>query len=79
MDPDQLIPTPDVLPAPWVLFNVLLVVTFTFHLLVVNLMLGGGPKTLHHPWSHVFHQYPDNLIAGDPAKGRASHGKMGGA
>ena len=42
MDPNQLIPTPDVLPAPWGLFNVLLVVTFTIHLLVANVMLGGG-------------------------------------
>ena len=42
MDPNQLIPTPDVLPAPWGLFNILLVLTFTIHILVANIMLGGG-------------------------------------
>lgn len=42
MDPNQLIPTPDVLPAPWDLFNILLVGTFTIHLLAANIMLGGG-------------------------------------
>lgn len=42
MDPNQLIPTPDVLPAPWGMFNILLVLTFTIHLLVANIMIGGG-------------------------------------
>ena len=42
MDPNQLIPTPDVLPAPWGLFSILLVSTFTIHLLAANILLGGG-------------------------------------
>jgi hypothetical protein len=42
VDPNQLIPTPDVLPAPWGMFSILLVLTFTIHLLIANLMLGGG-------------------------------------
>lgn len=41
MDPNQLIPTPDVLSAPWELFNLLLVGTFTLHLLAANIMLGA--------------------------------------
>ncbi len=42
MDPGSLIPSPDVLPAPWGLFEVLLVLTFFLHILAVNLLLGGG-------------------------------------
>lgn len=42
MDPGHLIPTPDVLPAPWSLFNLLLVPTFTLHLLLANMMVGLG-------------------------------------
>ncbi|MBN2062591.1 MAG: hypothetical protein JW882_19480 [Deltaproteobacteria bacterium] len=41
MDPTQLIPIPDILPAPWGLFNILLIVTFTIHLLLANILLGG--------------------------------------
>ncbi len=42
MDPGSLIPSPDVLPAPWGLFEVLLVLTFFLHILAVNLLVGGG-------------------------------------
>ena len=42
MDPKQLIPYPDILPAPWGLFNILLVITFFLHLLMANTMLGAG-------------------------------------
>jgi len=42
MDPSRLIPYPDILPAPWWLFYILLVATFTLHLIMANVMLGGG-------------------------------------
>lgn len=41
MNPSALIPAPDVLPAPWGLFTFLLLLTFTVHLLLANIMLGG--------------------------------------
>jgi len=44
MDVAQLIPHPGVLPAPWGLFNALLVVAFTLHLLAANILLGAGRK-----------------------------------
>jgi len=37
-----LIPYPDTLPAPWGLFNILLIITFFLHLLMANTMLGAG-------------------------------------
>jgi hypothetical protein len=40
MDLTQLIPYPDILPAPWWLFYALLIFTFILHLLATNAMLG---------------------------------------
>jgi hypothetical protein len=42
LDPAYLVPQPDPLPAPGGLFYALLVITFILHLLVANVMLGGG-------------------------------------
>jgi hypothetical protein len=40
MDAAQLIPTPDIIQVPWGWFQVLLTVTFFFHLVVMNILLG---------------------------------------
>ncbi|MDG4475117.1 hypothetical protein [Thiovibrio frasassiensis] len=40
MDPAQLIPTPDTIPAPWGFFEFFLILTFFAHLLFMNAMLG---------------------------------------
>jgi len=40
VDPTQLIPYPDILPAPWWMFHFLLVSTFILHLLTTNAMIG---------------------------------------
>ena len=50
MDPSRLIPYPDILPAPWWLFYILLVATFTLHLIMANVMLGGGIMALASEW-----------------------------
>lgn len=50
MDPSRLIPSPDILPAPWWLFYILLVATFTLHLIIANIMLGGGIMALASEW-----------------------------
>ena len=50
MDPSRLIPYPDILPAPWWLFYILLVATFTLHLILANVMLGGGIMVLMSEW-----------------------------
>ena len=42
MDPSQLIPTPDILPAPWGFFYPLLILTFALHLIMANILLGAG-------------------------------------
>jgi len=42
MNPAALIPTPDALSVPWGWFYVLLMLTFLLHILVMNVMLGGG-------------------------------------
>lgn len=42
MDPAFLIPSPDVLPAPWWVFYPLLIATFTLHLVLANLLVGGA-------------------------------------
>lgn len=42
MDPQTLVPTPDVIPVPWGWFYILLMLTFLLHLLFMNAMLGGG-------------------------------------
>ncbi len=48
----SLIPTPDPnpLPAPYWVFAVLLVVTFTLHIVAMNFMLGGGVMALVAKW-----------------------------
>ncbi|MFZ5774173.1 MAG: hypothetical protein ACOY3Z_01620 [Thermodesulfobacteriota bacterium] len=40
MDPSRLIPSPDTIPAPWGVFEFLLILTFLGHLLFMNAMLG---------------------------------------
>ncbi len=42
MNPSALIPTPDTIPVPWGWFYILLMLTFLLHILVMNVMLGGG-------------------------------------
>ncbi len=42
MNPASLIPTPDVIPAPWGWFKFFLIATFLVHILLMNIMLGGG-------------------------------------
>jgi hypothetical protein len=42
MDVSGLIPSPDPIPVPWGWFKVLLLLTFVLHLILMNLMLGGG-------------------------------------
>ncbi len=42
MDPSQLVPSPGVIPVPWGWFEVLLLATFAVHLLLMNVMVGGG-------------------------------------
>ena len=42
MDPAALIPTPDTIPVAWGWFQFLLMLTFVFHLLLMNAMLGGA-------------------------------------
>jgi len=42
MDPAQLIPSPDTIPAPWGFFELLLILTFFTHLVFMNAMLGSA-------------------------------------
>ncbi len=42
MDPSILIPTPDPIPVPWGWFKVFLIFTFMIHIILVNIMIGGG-------------------------------------
>jgi len=42
MDVTHLIPAPDTIPVPWGWLKLLLLLTFTLHLLLMNLMLGGS-------------------------------------
>jgi hypothetical protein len=42
MDASGLVPLPDPIPVPWGWFKVLLILTFVLHLILMNLMLGGG-------------------------------------
>lgn len=46
MDPVRLIPTADAVPAPPWLFLILGVLTFTLHILIINVALGGSLITL---------------------------------
>ena len=50
MDPAGLIPTPDSIPVPWGWFRALLLLTFVLHLILMNLMLGGGLVGLWRRW-----------------------------
>lgn len=42
MDPATLIPVADPLPIPWMWFDILLIVTFTAHILFMNALLGSA-------------------------------------
>ncbi len=42
MNPGNLIPVPDTIPVHWAWFQVLLIVTFVLHLLLMNTMLGSA-------------------------------------
>ena len=56
MNPSQLIPSPDTIPAQSWLFFVLGLFTFTLHILVVNVALGGSMITLFSrlkSWSNL--------------------------
>lgn len=48
---DQIIPIPDSIPVHWLWFQVLLLVTFILHLILMNLMLGGSLIAL---WENIF-------------------------
>ena len=45
MDPAMLIPTAEVLPAPWWILEFLGMLTLTLHLLMINVVLGDGLTT----------------------------------
>ncbi|MBC8208547.1 MAG: hypothetical protein H8E79_05220 [Desulfobulbaceae bacterium] len=59
MNPLQLIPAADPLQVPWGWFQIFLTATFLFHLIAMNLMLGG---TLINFFRHVRGQYPADLL-----------------
>jgi len=42
VDPKLLVPTPDILPAPWWFFYLLSTLTFTLHIILANILVGGG-------------------------------------
>jgi hypothetical protein len=42
MDPAALLPIPDTIPVPWGWFQVLLLLTFTIHILLMNVMFGSA-------------------------------------
>lgn len=60
MNPSALIPTPDVIPVSWGWFYILLMLTFLLHILVMNVMLGGGIIALI---SSLSSRQQTNLIA----------------
>lgn len=43
---ELLIPSPDAIPVNWIWFQVLLVITFVIHLVLMNFILGGSLLTL---------------------------------
>ncbi len=47
MDWNNLIPTPDTIPAPWAVFEFLDILTFIIHILLVNIVVGGSLITLY--------------------------------
>jgi hypothetical protein len=61
MHPLAYIPSPEPIPAAWWLFEALLVATFTLHILLVNVVLGGGAiafveslRERRVPWARPF-------------------------
>lgn len=46
MDPSALVPTPDTLQVPWGWFQLLLLITLFFHIVLMNVMLGSAFITL---------------------------------
>ncbi len=50
MDPTSLIPAPDPIPAPWWIFEVLEQIAFIAHILMINVVVGGGFLLL---WSRL--------------------------
>lgn len=67
MDITQLIPTPDPLPAPWWLMNILLVLTFVLHLLLANALVGAGVIAF---FRNLGRRKPQALDWGGPGTGR---------
>ena len=61
MDPTQLIPTPDILPAPWGFFYPLLILTFSLHLILANILLGAGFLVLWRGIRNRTNAIPDPL------------------
>ncbi len=51
-----LIPSPDTIPVHWIWFQVLLVVTFVIHLVLMNFILGGSLLTLWDIYRRREHQ-----------------------
>ena len=65
MDPLSLVPSPDTIPAPSWLFLVLDLLTFTLHILVINVVLGGSLLLL-----------TSRLTRGEPALDKNLHGGL---
>ncbi|RUM41719.1 MAG: hypothetical protein DSY70_00775 [Desulfobulbus sp.] len=59
MDPATLIPSPDTIPVHWIWFQLLLLVTFYIHILLMNIMLGTIIIALV---SHVRKPQPDTAL-----------------
>ena len=51
MEAQYLIPSPDTIPAHWLLFELLEHLTFTLHILLVNIVLGGSLIAM---WTQLF-------------------------
>lgn len=61
MDPTNLIPSPDTIPAPSLFFQILEILTFTLHILVINAMLGGIFITLYQRFFQNENSIEDSL------------------
>ncbi len=66
MDPNSLVPSPDILPAPWWVFEGLGLVTFTLHLLFMNVVLGA---TLLGAWRALLGGKISSEGHGSPLRG----------
>lgn len=68
MTPDALIPTADVLSAPWGWFQFLLMLTFPLHLLAMNAMLGTALTAFvcHLRQEHQYHELSHELAKALP-------------